>query len=465
MSRQGWPRRLFAAALTLFAMALTGCADESEREREITFWTLSLRPTFTDYMEQSIASFEAAHPDVRVQWVDVPMGAVDRKLIAAAAADRAPDVVNLSDLMFARYAGAGAFLDVERPGGVLDRFHPGALAVGRIDGRQLALPWYLTTQALICNERLLREGGLSADDVGRTWPALLEQAGPFRASTGTWLFSQPIGTDSQLPIMLLAEGLSPLRPGDDGLLEPDLMHPDILGFLQAWVDLYREGGLPREAATDGFEHLIEVYQNGEVALVNTGANFLGRVRDVSRSIYDDTIVLGPVTGSLDAAHVAVMLVCVSARTSHPEDAVALAEHMTSAERQLALARLAPVLPSTSASLDDAFFQGPTPTEIAEGAALIGEARRIVAGELGTAVAFTPALECWPELRRAFEEHFKAVLLDDAELDAEMAACNARWGRIIDAMNRQRRSRGGAAAGIEALPEAIRRGLAEGAIRE
>jgi putative chitobiose transport system substrate-binding protein len=453
------------------ALLLPGasCGDDARGARVVTFWTISLRPTFTAYIEERIDAFEAGRPGARVRWVDVPFDSVDRKLLAAAAAGRAPDVVNLSDLMFARYAGAGAFVDLAPLASdeALARFHAGALAVGRLGDRQLALPWYLTTQSLIYNGALLAEGGLAPEDLGRTWSALLDQAGPYHERTGRWLLTQPIGTDSQLPTMLLAEGLAPFAVDDAGLLTADLTRPGVLAFLARWADLYRSGALPREAATRGFEHLIDVYQNERVAVVNTGANFLGRVRDVSRDVYERTGVLPPATGALGAAHIAVMPVCVSAQSGDHALAADWLLFITSPESQSAFCRLAPILPSTPESLDDPFFAGPTDAEIEAGLATVGEARAVVARGLEHAVAFTPALECWPDLRRVFNERFKAVLLDGADLRAEMEACERDWSRIIGRMNDQRTARGGRPAGPEALPAPLARraGVAQPAGRD
>ena len=84
---------LCIVVLLLCVAALAGltvsCSQASETDRiEIELWTLSLRPTFTDYIEAVIADFEELHPDVKVRWVDVPFDAVNRKLIAAAVAGR-----------------------------------------------------------------------------------------------------------------------------------------------------------------------------------------------------------------------------------------------------------------------------------------------------------------------------------------------------------------------------------------
>jgi putative chitobiose transport system substrate-binding protein len=446
-------RAITGVLLILSALAAGSCSDRTDEEITLELWTLSLRPTFDEYMEGVIDAFEAEYPGVRVLWVDVPFSAVERKLIAAAAADRAPDVVNLSDLMFARFAGAGAFSEL---GALLDeppesRYHEGALSVGRLAGGLYALPWYLTTQSRIVNEGLLDELGVDPTEVATDWPGLKSQADSLFQRTGATLFTQPLGQDSQLPVMMLADGIIPFTTDAAGQLRAKLTTPEIVAWTGAWVDLYRGGAMPRQAATNGFEHLIEVYQDERVAVLNTGANFLGRVKDASPRVYERTNVSEPIVGSLGRAHIAVMPVCVSARSRHPELAARLAWFLTSPENQLEFCRLAPILPSTPASLEDPFFTGPTPEEIAAGIEKVGVARAIVTRTLTDGVAFTPALECWPTLRRSFNEHIKRALLSDISVERVLADIERDWNRILDETDLARERAGSPRMSIDAIP--------------
>ncbi|MEM9372229.1 MAG: ABC transporter substrate-binding protein [Planctomycetota bacterium] len=445
-------RAIAVGLLVAAGLQLGSCSDEEPRIK-LELWTLALRPHFDDYIEGVIHAFEQDHAGVDVVWVDVPFSAVERKFIAAAAAGRAPDVINLSDLMFARFAGAGAFADLDGmlPGAPGDRYHPGALAVGQFDSGLFALPWYLTTQARIVNTAKLESLGIPPDAVADSWPGLRRQARETFDRTGAMLFTQPLGQDSQLPVMMLADGVVPFTSDDAGRLRASFRDPGVAAWIEAWVDLYRSGAMPRQAATSGFEHLIEVYQEERVAVLNTGANFLGRVRGASQSTYNSTEVSAPIVGSLGRAHIAVMPVSVSSTTQHPRLAAALAWELTSPSNQLAFCRLASILPSTVSSLDDPFFSGPTPREIELGNQKIGRARAIVARALADAVAFTPRLECWPELRRSFNDQIKRALLGDTSLEPILADLEQDWNAILDAEERRRALAGEPAASMDAIP--------------
>ena len=349
--------RALLGIATLLAMG--SCDRRAESGVTLSFWTLALRPQFVDYIEGRIAVFERTHPGVRVEWVDMPYDAVDRKLIASAAAGRAPDVVNLADKTFARFASLGAMTSL---GGLLPGdpdavYVPGALAGGRIGGELLALPWYLTTQTSLVNEELLTRGGLTLKDIGSSWGSLMAQAGAFHERTGAFLFSQPLGYDSQLLWMMLADGVVPFAE-HHGRVASAMATPEVERYLGAWVDLYRSGALPREAALQDHSHVIQLYQSGRLAMINSSPNFLGRIRDAAPSVFAKTRVRPAVCGRLGRTHIAVMWLGVTTQSRNPGLAAELAWFMTSPESQLEFCRLVNILPSTSSTLGDPLFNSP-----------------------------------------------------------------------------------------------------------
>lgn len=411
-------------ALSVGAASLAGCADTPPSERPLTFWTLALSPYFDTFVRGRIAAFEALHPGLRVHWVDVPYEALERKLVTAAAAGRAPDVVNTPDLSFARFARAGAFADLDPllDASIPPRYLSGAISMCRIGGKLVGLPWYVNPQSLIANSALLARGGLTPATLPTNWRAILDAAGGFHRATGTHLFSQPLGEESQLPIMMLAEGL-PIITGSATGLRAGTSHPSVLEYLGLWRDAFTNGALPRDAATRGHAHLTDLYQNGKLAAINTGPNFLKRIRDVAPPIFESTTILPGLTGDLGRIHMPVMALSVLASSKQPALAAALAAFMTSAESQLLLCHEAAVMPSTRASLDDPFFTSAATDKLET-------ARAVAANTVRDAVAFTPALGTWPAMRKAFEEQFKGVLLEGSPLDAAMSRVDEQWNSLL-----------------------------------
>jgi ABC-type glycerol-3-phosphate transport system substrate-binding protein len=474
----------FSAALVCACMLLTACSDSSsqtsgtgnsgkngEQTKVIEFWTLALSPFFDDYMKGQIAAFEASHPGVKVQWVDVAYDALERKLIASAAAGRAPDVVNMPDLNFARFVSLGAFRDIggDLPADPETTYLAGALNLCEIRGELLGLPWYVNPQTKIVNTVLLNEGGISIENLPAEWGGLVSRAKAFHEKTGNYLFSQPLGEESQLPIMMLAEGVVPLRMQGDAndpgaRLVSNITSPEVTEYLSKWVTLYRSGAMPREAATKGHAHLLDLYQDGKVAVISTGPNFLKRIKDVSVKAYAQTSVREGAMGALGRVHMPVMVLAVTKQSKHPREAALLAWFMTSGPAQTEFCKQAPIMPSALASLDDPFFQVQDPAGSAEtpasaGGGATGQAktsgkedatlalgRAVAAATLKDAVAFTASLDTWPDLRRAFEDEFKRVLVDGVPLAEALKRIDESWNSILGAAP---------AASIDSVPRPVR----------
>ncbi len=430
MTRSGglWTRRRVLKAGA--ALPLAGCAGRSSSgPTRLEFWTLSLKP-FESYIRSIIAGFEAAHPGVEVEWVDVPFDAIERKLVAATAAGQSPDVVNMSDLTFARFASLGAFADHDPllPEPAERTYLGGALSVCRIDGVLRALPWYLTTQSVLANQEVLARAGLEPEGVPTRWGDLLALAEQTRLDDDAFLFSHPLGRESQLPAMMLADGVPLFGLDASGRLTVKLSSPEVIAMLSRWVDSFRSGLVPRESATKGHAHLIEGYQSGRLGLINTGPNFLGRIRDVAPSVFDATAVRPAVTGSLGRPHISVMVLGVMARSKNQRLAALLASHVTSAAAQLEFCRIVNILPSTPSSLSDPLFDPPEETGDAESKMAL--ARSSAAAALPDAVAFTPALAAWPDMRKVFEDRITRVLLGTSELEEALAETEGKWNQLL-----------------------------------
>ncbi len=424
-----------------------GGGGSGVQDKSIELWTLALkgRPELEDYVRSQIAAFERSHPGVRVVWVDVPFREVDRKLMAAAAAGRAPDVVNFSDKTYARFVGLGALRDLRDvlPGDPKAVYLSGALSLCEMRGESgatetLALPWYLTTQAVLANEGLLSKAGMSGKTLPRTWAGLREAARAYRKAVGddgTYLFSVPLGHESDFLMMLFSDGLRPLTVDSQGRLKSNLLDPAVVAAVGAWVELYREGALPREAATQGVQHLTDLYKRNRLAVINFGPNFLNVIRQESPKVYEATRVGPAITGELGRGHIAVMVLGVTTQSTEPKLAAELAWALSSAESQAALCGIVPVLPSTRATVDSDLFAMPTGERAAKmtpAELKLAQAQSIAAESLKSAVAFTPALAEWPDMRRAFEDRIKRAMLSGEPVEESLKVIDAEWGRILAA---------------------------------
>ena len=89
-------------------------STDSGESTEIEFWTMQLKPTFTDYIEGVIADFEEENPNVTVKWVDVPWGDMEKKILSAVSSETAPDVANLNPQFASQLAELDALVDMDK---------------------------------------------------------------------------------------------------------------------------------------------------------------------------------------------------------------------------------------------------------------------------------------------------------------------------------------------------------------
>src|SRR5690606_7725078 len=81
-----------------------------EEGAELTFWTMSLSPTFDEYIQKIVENFQLTYPEVTVNWEDQPWDSLQDKVRNAFATGDAPDVVNISPPWIGEFAEAGLLM-------------------------------------------------------------------------------------------------------------------------------------------------------------------------------------------------------------------------------------------------------------------------------------------------------------------------------------------------------------------
>ncbi|MCU1526719.1 MAG: putative transporter-binding protein [Frondihabitans sp.] len=161
-----------AAAVTLAALALTGCGRASTSSSSattavgsgpakgtVTLWAPDGDATA---LKKTLAPFEKANPDVKIQTTIIPSAQYNTKLQTAIAAGTTPDVAQLYTETAAQFLDPKVFAAV--PDGLVDpsSFFSGSWKSGEIKGTAYAVPWYTYTYALIYRKDLAAKAGVAA---------------------------------------------------------------------------------------------------------------------------------------------------------------------------------------------------------------------------------------------------------------------------------------------------------------
>ncbi len=389
----------------------------------IEFWTMQLKPQFTDYFQNLIANFESQNSGVKVNWVDIPWAEMENKILTAVSAKTPPDVVNLNPDFASQLAGRNAWLDLDAkiPNDVRSSYLANIWKASTIDGKSFGIPWYLTTRLTIYNTDLLKQAGINK--VPSTYTELAEAAQKIKEKTGKYAFFITFVPQDSGEVLESFVQMGVTLVNSEG--KAAFNSPEGKAAFQYWVDLYKKGLLPKEVLTQGHRHAIELYQAGETAILESGPEFLKQISKNAPAIAKYSDVAPQITGKTGKKNVAVMNIVIPRDTKYPDAAVKFALFVTNDENQLAFAKQANVLPSTIKALSDSYFQ-----DLRANASTIDKARVISASQLQQAEVLTPTLKNFNLLQKAIYENLQAAMLGEKTVDQAVEDAAREWNNTV-----------------------------------
>lgn len=333
--------------------------DGVEEGATITFWTMSLSPTFNEYIEKIVANFEATYPEVDVIWEDQPWDSLEDKTRNAFAAGNPPDVINLSPSWIAQFAEAGLLMDMDAAlanyPDIRAQYGDGAWTTRAYDGVSYQVPWYLgLSNFLGYNKEILEELGVSEADLPTTWPELYEFAKNVRENSDYYAISLNFGGGTELNMLpYLLYNDVPAFDADGNLA---LNTGSAAENMQLWADLIANDYIPRESLNEDHRKMIERFSQGETALVMVAPHMLRLVQENNPDVFANIGVAPGITGTSGKNAVDVQSLVVPANAPYPNAALALALFVTNPEVQAAFSKEVNIFPSNLQSYEDGFFQ-------------------------------------------------------------------------------------------------------------
>ena len=340
--------------------------DGVEPGAEITLWTFWLSPTFDDYIKSTIARFNEAYPDVKVNWEDHQATFQD-DLRNSFQAGNAPDVINLSisEGWVSDYATQGLLmpLDDAVPQSVIDQYFPNLWDQQVVDGKHYQFPWYQGIIVDLVNKQILTDAGLTVDDFPKTIDGLPAFCKTIKEKTGT-LCDIRLTVNDLLAQMTYEGGVKVIS--DDGS-KFTFDSPEAVAWLQMYVDMVKAGTVDRTAlVTDQDRVGLDLFTSGKAAFYNTGPNLIREVRANNPGLYGYLDVVPAPVGKSGVVGKGLMALSVKADTKYPKASLALATFFSNPKSMLEFSKVVAIYPSTPASYDDPFFSA-TPVAIEDSA--------------------------------------------------------------------------------------------------
>lgn len=380
---------------------------------------MQLDPKFKAYFAQLIAQFHAANPGLKVKWTDVPWGGMESKILAAMQAKTAPDVVNLNPDFASQLAAKDAWLELDSKlaSGTSQEFIPGMWKANGLGGKTFGLPWYITTNVTIYNQELLKKAGLAQPP--KNYQELAQAAKQIKEKTGKYAFFVTLlSTDASDVLESLVQMGVELVSADG---KAAFNSPAGKAAFQYWVDLYKQGLLPKEVLTQGHSQGSQLYQSGETAMLFAGAPAVNDIAKNAPTIAKVSAIAPQISGPNNKIGAAVMNLVVPRSSKNPEGAVKFAQFVTNATNQLAFANASDALPSQIKAIADykAGLEKVAKTPLAQG-------KIISASQLDRAEVLIPPMKDLNILKKAIYENLQAAMAGEKTVEAALQQAATTW---------------------------------------
>jgi multiple sugar transport system substrate-binding protein len=191
-----------------------------------------------------IPAFEAAHPGIKVQYVDVPYDSLLQKLTTSAAGGELPDLVRADLGWVPQFAKLGVLVPLSDAmpdfKELADKTYPGVLATNLYKGKYYGLPLDTNTRVLVTSQAALDAAGLSAPPA--TFDELKASAGKLKEAGISVFADGGLGAWNIMPWIWSGGGdiTDPELTKSTGYLDSE----QNVATVQMLVDLYNAGQIP-----------------------------------------------------------------------------------------------------------------------------------------------------------------------------------------------------------------------------
>lgn len=389
--------------------------QQSAGPATVEFWTINLKTNFNDYIQGLIDEYEAANPEITIDWVDVPGADITSRLLTAMASGDVPDAVNITSQDLDPFVDGLADLRELIDESELSAFQPSLIEPLERDGRLVAVPWYNAGPPVALYNTSLVDPVQSTRPT--TWVDANALGGAVFAGSGTYGHSQFL-----TPQVFMSEGIDLLSSDRSA---PAFNTPEGVGVLERWVAEYGAGIAPGVISPDD-RQIPETLENGQVAFApQTGAFVLNNIESNAPDIFEQIEVRPAVTGESGHYFLAAQQTFVVPSASDVQEAAAdFIAFVTNADNQLAFCELVAIFPSTTEALQDPFFTEATGDTPQDQARQIGVETfdLLTDGALGTGRDI--------ELYDALNEQIRLALTGDVPAADALTAAEDVWTTIL-----------------------------------
>jgi multiple sugar transport system substrate-binding protein len=285
-------RSLMLVVLVFMTVQCGGPAPTKQPEQapteqvvEITYLTEEVNEWGADLHAQWIAEFEAAHPNIKVNVVNVSWDDLEEKLTSAAAGGVVYDVFFVENAWISSLVKLGYIEDLdpwlERDPDTANKIYPAGFM--RLGGKTRGLCFYMIPYQFAYNESIFEEKGLQPPT---NWDEFVQVEKALRdEGTNTYGISLPLQDGGYVLTRLfdyrLAQEGGQLIDKDGNVV---FNSPEGVAALQWWVDFYNMGLATPGSFGENQTMAMEFFGTGQTASYIDGPFVLGKAKQMDPNI-------------------------------------------------------------------------------------------------------------------------------------------------------------------------------------
>ncbi|MGW0791144.1 ABC transporter substrate-binding protein [Streptomyces sp. NPDC002911] len=351
---------LAAAVTTALALLLTGCSGEGDTDADgtirLSFQSLAWQKESVDANRQLVREWNAAHPDIQVDYVQGSWDNVHDQLLTSFEGGEAPDIIHdaSDDLADFAYGGYLADLRTLLPDRLADDIPQQSWATTTFGDGVYGVPFLQEPKVLIANTKILESSGVRIPTPEKpwSWPEF-RQVTRKLTMKGTYGVAWPLKEPVSVTLGLgLSAGGQLFHRGPDGKVtirfdEGDQVMP---GTVRDQVN--SDSSAARSALGMGGSDTLPGFFGGKYAMVPLGFSYRQQVVEQAPEGFEWTVLPAPAGSGGPAQGVSPQTLSVAEESPHKKEAVQFIDFLLRPANMVRLARGDWMLPTGTEALAD-----------------------------------------------------------------------------------------------------------------
>ncbi|MFD3972767.1 ABC transporter substrate-binding protein [Streptomyces cyaneofuscatus] len=352
--------RRAAAAASVLALLLTGCSGSSGDGRDadgtirLRFQSLAWQKESVDANKQLVKEWNAAHPDVQVDYVQGSWDNVHDQLLTSFEGGEAPDIIHDASDDLADFAYGGYLADLRPllPERLKADIPEQSWRTTTFDDGIYGVPFLQEPRVLIANTKILKASGVRIPTPERPWSweefreVSKELTGKGRHGVA-WPLKEPVSVTLNLG---LSGGGQLFHRDPDGKAELRFEEGDqvVTGTIQDQVNTDRSAA--RTALGMGGSDALPGFFGGRYAMLPLGFAYRQQVVEQAPEGFAWTVLPAPAGSGGLAQGVSPQTLSLAEDSPHKEEAVAFIDFLLRPPNMVRLARGDWMLPTGTTAL-------------------------------------------------------------------------------------------------------------------